>query len=107
MVDIELADLKKVGKDIAEFLSERLKTEVAVRGNILVVSDEADGKYLGAKDVKLQLKHTLHHLGLSGEYKVLAEHHKIRIVEIHEKPHYIEHEGTPPTSSQTLPYLFP
>jgi len=102
-----LSDLKRVGKDIAEFLEQRLKAEVNVKGKVLVLPDVVNGQKLGVKDVKLQLKHALHHLGLSDEYRVLAEHHRIRVVKLVEKTRSSERRGTTPPPAQSLPYFFP
>lgn len=107
MTEVELNDLKRVGKDIAELLEQRLKTEVKVKGKVLIVPDTVNGRKLGVKDLKLQVKHVLHHLGLSEEYRVLAEHHIVRIVKVEEKPRPMEKQGTPPPASKTLPYFFP
>jgi len=52
-----LSDLKKVGKDIAEILGKRLKTEVQVKGKMLLVPDSVNGRSCGVKDVKLHVKH--------------------------------------------------
>lgn len=107
MVEVELGDLKKVGKDIAEILDQRLKTVVEVKGKLLIVPDTANGKHYGVKDMKLHVKHALHQLGLSKEYRVLAEHHKIRIVKVEEKVRYSERESGAPAPAQSLPYFFP
>ena len=107
MVEVELGDLKKVGKDIAEALEERLKTEVQVKGKSIIVPDTVNGKHYGVKDMKLHVKHALHQLGLSEEYRVLAEHHKIRIVKVEEKVRYAERESGAPPPAQSLPYFFP
>jgi hypothetical protein len=69
----------------------------------LIVSDER----VGVKEVKLQLKHALHQLKLSEEYRVFVEHHKIRIVKVNQKSHYVGKEGTAPPPSRSLPYFFP
>lgn len=107
MVEVELGDLKKVGKEITETLSDRLKTEVSLKGKMLIVPDMVQGERLGVKDVKLQMKHVLHHLHLSEEYRVLAEHGIIRIVRVEEKTRRAEREGTAPPPGQTMPYFFP
>jgi hypothetical protein len=107
LVDVELGDLKKVGKEIAEILGDRLKTEVPVKGKLLLVPDTVNGKHYGVKDVKLLVKHALHQLGISEEYRVLAEHHQVRIVKAEEKTHYVERKGTAPPPAQSLPYFFP
>ncbi len=103
MTEVELGDLKKLGKEIADTLGERLKADVTLHGKTLVVPDVVEGKRLGVKDVKLQVKHVLHHLHLSEDYRVLAEHHKIRIVRVEEKARHGEREGTAPPPAQTLP----
>ena len=102
LMEVELNDLKKIGKDLAEILTHRLKTEVAVKGGKLMLDDS-----IGVKDAKLQVKHALHQLRLSDDYRVLAEHHKIRIVKVERKSHYADKEGTAPSPGQSLPYFFP
>jgi hypothetical protein len=107
LVEVELGDLKKVGKDIAEIVSKKLGGEVQVKGKVLLVPDTIRGKHYGVKDVKLVMKHALHQLGMSDDYRVLAEHHQIRIVKVEEKTRYAEREGVAPPPSQSLPYFFP
>jgi hypothetical protein len=107
LIEVELGDLKKVGKDLAELLKQRLRTEVTVKGSTLTLNDPANGQ-LSMKDAKLQLKHALHQLKLSDDYRVLSEHHKIRFARIEEKKeHYLEKSGAAPPPSQSLPYFFP
>ncbi|MGO9644277.1 MAG: hypothetical protein ACLPY5_05965 [Candidatus Bathyarchaeia archaeon] len=107
MIEIELGDLKKVGNDIAELLGERMGTEVAVSNCALIVPDTVNGKRLEVKDVKFQVKHVLHHLDLSDDYRVLAGHRTIIIEKVKKMPHHAQREGTPPSPYQTLPYFFP
>ena len=107
MVEVELGDLKKMGKEIAKVLNERLKTEVQVKGKILFIPDTINGKHYGVKDVKLHVKHALHHLGLTDDYRVLAEHHQVRIVKVEEKVIHAERRSEAPPPSQSLPYFFP
>jgi len=107
LVEVELGDLKRLGKEVAEFLEQRLKAEVDVKGKLLVLPDFANGQKLGMKDVKLQLKHALHHLGLSEEYRVLSEHHRVRIVKVEEKSRPMERRSNAPPPAQSLPYFFP
>jgi hypothetical protein len=108
MIEVELGDLKKVGKEIAESLSERLKTEVSQKGKVLEVADTTGGRTLGVKDVKTHVKHVLHQLGFSEDYRVLTEHHTVRIVKSEEKDrHHFERKGAAPPPAQSLPYFFP
>ena len=107
MIEIELGDLKKVGKELAESLSQRLKTEVSLKGKLLIVPDTTGASKVGVKDVKLQVKHVLHQLGFSEEYRVLADHHMIRIVKVGEKYRPSERGGQVAPPSQSLPYFFP
>ena len=107
MVEVELGDLKKMSKEIAEVLGERLKTEVQVKGKIMLVPDTINGKHFGVKDVKLHMKHALHHLGLTEDYRVLAEHHQVRIVKVEEKEKHAQQRSEAPPPSQSLPYFFP
>jgi len=107
LVEVELGDLKKVGEDIAEVVSKKIGGEVEVKGKLLLVPDTINGKHYGVKDVKLIMKHALHQLGMSNEYRVLAEHHQVRIVKVEEKAHYAERRGVAPPPAQSLPYFFP
>lgn len=107
MAEVELGDLKNVGNDIAELLGQRLKGEITVKGRTLIVPDLIGGKRIGVKDLKLQMKHVLHHMHLSEDYRVLAEHHRIRIVKVEEKAKHGGKEGTAPAPAQSLPYFFP
>ena len=107
MTEVELGDLKNVANDIADLLSQRLKVEVSRKGKTLVVPDVVNGKHFGGKDLKLHVKHVLHQMHLSDDYRVLAEHQKIRIVRIEEKAKYHEKAGTAPAPAKSLPYFFP
>ncbi len=107
MTEVELGDLKKLGKEIAETLGARLKVDVTLRGKTLIVPDMVEGKHFGVKDVKLQMKHVLHHLHLTEDYRVLAEHKTVKIVRVEEKIKHAEREGTAPPPAQTMPYFFP
>ncbi len=107
MTEVELNDLRRIGKDIAELLGQRLKTQVDLKGKVLVVPDTVNGRRVSVKDLKLHVKHALHSLDLSEEYRVLAEHHIVRIVKIEEKLRPATREGAPPQASRTLPYFFP
>ena len=107
LTEVELGDLKKLGKEIAETLGERLKADVTLHGKTLIVPDLVEGKRLGVKDLKVQMKHVLHHLHLSEEYRVLAEHKSLKIVRVEEKTRHAEREGTAPPPAQSLPYFFP
>ena len=107
LVEVELGDLKKVGKEIAEAVNKKIGAEVQVKGKLLLIPDTVNGKHYGVKDVKLLMKHALHQLGMANEYRVLAEHHQVRIVKIEEKERYAERGGTAPPPSQSLPYFFP
>lgn len=107
LIEIELGDLKKVGGEISRLLAEKLRTEVAVKGSKLTVSEVKNHPQLGVKKVKMELKRILHRLGLS-HYRVLGEHHRILVVRVKEKPKLrTERKGSPPSPSQSLPYLFP
>jgi hypothetical protein len=107
VIEVELGELKKLGKDFAELLEQRLKTEVAVKGATLVLSDPANG-HLSMKDAKLQVKHALHHLNLSDDYRVHSEHHVIHLMRVEEKKtHYVEKGRAAPPPAKSLPYFFP
>jgi len=106
LIEVELGDLKKFGKDLSETLKQRMKIEITVKGGTLILND-SDNHQVNMKDAKLQMKHALHQLKLSEEYRVLSEHHKIRLVRVEQKSHYAEKRGAAPPPSQSLPYFFP
>ena len=108
MIEVELGDLKKFGKEISNLLENKLGAEVVLKGSRLILSDKKDGPRFGVKDVKIHLKRVLYHLGFSDKYRVLAEHHEIRIVREKEKLRRApERRGVAPPPSQSLPYYFP
>jgi hypothetical protein len=107
LLEVELGDIKKVGDDFADMLGQRLRAEVTVKGKTLLVPENVNGRQVGVKDLKLQVKHVLHHMHLSDDYRVLAEHQKIRIVRVEEKVKHAQREGTAPAPAQSLPYFFP
>jgi hypothetical protein len=107
-VEIELNNPKKMEEDISRLLGQRLKMSVTLKGHTLLVPDiTAKGYRLKVKDLKLYVKHVLHQLNLSDDFRVLTDRHRIRIVKIKKKVHHAQREGTAPPPSQTLPYLFP
>jgi len=106
LIEIELGEIKKVEKDLADLLRQRLKTDVTVKGGKLIL-DQTDG-HVSPKDAKLQVKHALRHLGLEEGYRVLSEHHIIRIEKLAEKKkHKYEKEGEAPAVARSMPYFFP
>jgi len=105
-VEVEIGDLKEFGRELGKMLQERLKSNVEMNGNMLMLSESPNG-HLRPKDVKMQVKHILHHLGFSHEYRVLSEHTLIRIVRVEKKRRHMEKSGAIPNPSQSLPYLFP
>jgi len=107
-MEIELGDLEKAGRQISQILEKKLRTEIAVNGSKLIVSEKSNDLRFGVKEVKTQLKHALHHLGLSDEFRVLVERSKIRIIRVEEKTRPApERKSTVPPPSQSLPYFFP
>ena len=108
MIEVDLGDLGKAGQDVSQLLRDRLRAEVIVERTKLIVSEEAGGSRFGVKEVKTQVKHILHHLGLSDGYRVLAEHHKIRIVRVKEKPRpRAERKALPLHRHNLYPTSFP
>ena len=106
LIEIEVGDIKKVEKELADLLRERLKTDVTVKGGKLLL-DQTDG-HVNPKDAKLQVKHALRHLGLEEGYRVLSEHHIIRIEKLVEKKkHKFEKEREAPAVARSMPYFFP
>ncbi len=83
LIEVELGDLKKSEKEIADLLRQRLKTDVTAKGGKLLLNQTDE--HVSPKDAKLQVEHALHHLGLGEGHRVLSEHHIIRIERLAEK----------------------
>jgi len=107
LIEVELGDLKKLRNEITELLEEKLKITVTVKGNSMLFPDSANGPKMTVKDAKDAMKHVIHHLRLSDGFRVLTDQGKVRIVKVQPKAKRSEKEGTPPSPSATLPYLFP
>src|SRR5208337_4835247 len=106
LIEVELGDLKKVEKELADLLTQRLKTDVTMKGGKLFL--DQTGGHVSPKDAKMQVKHALRHMGLAEGYRVLSEHHIIRIERLVEKKkHKFEKEREAPVPSQSMPYFFP
>ena len=108
MIEVDLGDLKKSGKEISRLLQDKLGTDVSLKGSKLIVSEMGNGPQLGVKEMKVEVKRVLHRLSLSDKCRVLVEHHSIRIVREEKRPRPLsERKGTAPPPSQSLPYFFP
>jgi hypothetical protein len=83
LIEVELGDIKKVEKELADLLRQRLKTDVTAKGGTLLLN-QTDG-HVSPKDAKSQVEHALHHLGVAEGHRVLSEHQIIRIEKIAEK----------------------
>jgi hypothetical protein len=105
-IEVELGDLKEMGNEFARLLEARLKTDVEMNGNKLTLG-KGSSHHSHPKEVKTQIKHVLHHMGFSQNYRVLSDHSRIRIVRLEKKERHAEKEGVAPNPAQTLPYLFP
>jgi hypothetical protein len=106
LIEVELDGVKKVEKELADLLRQRLKTDVTMKGGKLFL--DQTGGHVSPKDAKLQVKHALRHLGLAEGYRVLSEHHIILIEKLVEKKRRkFEKERETPAPSQTMPYFFP
>jgi hypothetical protein len=106
LIEVELDGVKRVEKELADLLRQRLKTDIKIKGSKLIL-DESNGR-LSHKDAKQQVEHALRHLGLAEGYRVLSERHIIRIEKLVEKKrHKFIKEGEAPAPSQTMPYFFP
>jgi len=106
LIEVELDGLKKVERELADLLRQRLNTDVTVKGGKLLL-DQAGG-HVSHKDAKLQVKHALRHLGLAEGYRVLSERHILRIEKLVEKERpKFEKEREAPAPSKSMPYFFP
>jgi hypothetical protein len=107
LIEVELGDLKKRGREISRLLEEKSGTDVLVKGSKLIISETENYPQSRVKEAKMEVKRILHHLGFS-DYRVLEEHHRIRVVRVKQKRKLrTERKGLPLPPSQSLPYLFP
>lgn len=100
-----MSELKNERGRLSDFLKLKLRASIVVKGKILVVGSE---ERLSPKDVKTCVKRFLYHRGLSENYRVIKEHETIRITKRRlSKKKRVKKKGIPPSSYDTLPYLFP
>lgn len=108
MIEVDLSDLEKRGKEISQLLEEKLRTGITVKGRRLILLEKEDTRRFSIKEVKSQLKNVLHSLGFSDRYRILVDRQKIRIVKKLEKSRLpVQRKGTVPSAPRTLPYFFP
>ena len=106
MVTLELKMLPGEASATWKFLQSKLKSQVQIRGEELVVDDEK------ADEVKLLLKKFLHQEGLEG-YRVLSEKGILKVVpdELEKTRHEALEEKIkgvgpfPPLSTERLPLM--
>jgi hypothetical protein len=106
MTVIELREINNETRPLSNFLKSAIQVSVAVKGNALVL--DTGQEKLSTRSVKTLVKKFLHQQGLEDTYRVIKEKEILRIVKRKhgEKPHPRK-KGTPPSSYNTLPYLFP
>ena len=87
----------------SDFLKEHVKN---VNGRVSTKGNQIQVEGLKHKEVKLLLHKFLRHNGLDN-HRVLSQSGTLEIVPPHMVTHTRHEEGTPPTATSTLPYLFP
>jgi hypothetical protein len=105
MISIEVHEINNEQRALSNFLKSAIQVSVAVKGNALVL--DTGQEKLPTRSVKTLVKKFLHQRGLEDTYRVIKEKEIFRIVKRKhgEKPHHHK-KGTPPSSYNTLPYLF-
>ena len=101
VLKVELKELHDRASEATQFLKSKVEGKMKIKGTQLQIEGARH------KEVKLQLHKFLHHQGLD-QYRVLSQSGvlEVRPPEKHET-HPLERGGSPPTTAQTMPYLFP
>src|SRR6267378_4952049 len=101
VLTVELKALQDRSSEAAQFLKSKVEGKMKTKGTQLQIEGARH------KEVKLQLHKFLHHQGLD-HYRVLSQRGVLEVTpsEKHEV-HILERAGSPPTTAQTMPYLFP
>jgi hypothetical protein len=76
MVQIILEELKNKKDDIVTFLQDKLKTNVSVEGNKIIVEEKTD---VNKNEVKTYLKRFLHSEGVRKSHNIHIEKDVIKI----------------------------
>src|SRR5947208_16500778 len=101
VLTVELRQLHDRANEATEFLKSKVEGRMKTKGTQLQIEGAK------TKEVKLLLQKCLHHQGLN-HYRVLSQSGILEVTppEKHEV-HLPERVGSPPTATQTTPYLFP
>jgi hypothetical protein len=101
VLTVELKELQDRANEVTQFLKSKVEGKMKTKGTQLQIEGARH------KEVKLQLHKFLHHQGLA-HYRVLSQRGvlEVRPPEKHEV-HPLKGGGSPPTTAQTMPYLFP
>lgn len=78
-VTIKLNELKDLAQNLADFLKQRVKVDVSVQGDTLVVSKGGAEKF-SARRLKVYLKRFLHIEGLRETYRVLIKSGELNFI---------------------------
>jgi len=107
MIEVEYGEFRGDRQALANYLRERLKTEVRLeRKAFRIGSSVALGPGPNAQQVKDLVKRALHHIGADG-YHVVTLEGVLSIRERKTREHYAKKRGSAPSVRQTVPYFFP
>lgn len=106
MITVDASDLKKEVNALAEFLQSKLQASVVRKGKMLVIEDSKNPTR--TRDVKMYLKHFLHHRGFE-DYRVTVDRSFVRVVKVktHKRSKAPRKEGTVPHPADTMPWYYP
>src|SRR5437870_12281198 len=101
VLTVELKALQDRSSEAAQFLKSKVEGKMRTTGTQLQIEGPKPNK------VKLLLHQCLHHQGLN-HYRVLSQSGVLEVTPPEKHVlHPPEREGSPPTATQTTPYLFP
>jgi hypothetical protein len=108
MIEIEYREFHGDRRALANYLREKLKTEVqAERKTIRIGSSDKPNAGPSTQEVRDLVKRALHHIG-ADDYHVVTRDGVLSIRERKTREHYAKRkEGSVPSVRQTVPYFFP
>jgi hypothetical protein len=108
MIEIEYGDFHGDRQALADYLREKLKTEVrAERKTLRIGSSDKPGAGPSTQEVRDLVKRALHHIG-ADDYHLVSRDGVLSIRGRKIREHYARRkEGSVPSVRQTVPYFFP
>lgn len=100
-MDVDISEFEGNIEEFKELIQKKINQEIIIRKNILQIDK------LSASKIRDILKQTLHKIE-PHSYNVTSKSGSFKIKKIKNRSNRRkEHEGTPPSAPQSMPYFFP